>query len=495
MNPVNDLRAFTRISLLIITLACVASMTIAAESTKGEAGSLQVSPSGDDRENILRALRGLRAIKSMRVRQVWSTADQQSSVVIEIVRPDRSHVIEKDEEAIYIGESSYQRKRNGPWKKFPEDNIATLRLPESDINEDIRRIGEVRFIGRDTTDDVSVLAYEYDQNDAPGKRLGSPRKIWIGVKDGLPRRTEDEIQCSSDSLGGDPTKTRLITVKVVATYYDYDAEITIELPERAAREAAESWLQLVDSGRYSDSWVEASGLLRERFSKEAWEKRLNQFAKEARELTPIKSRKLSTLESVRSLPSHHDREGVELSYRGTLEKPGTVLQRLELVFDTDEGWRVANYTEFAPSPIPTRATLLPEPRRLDPRLDPRLYPRPEPRAPSSVGPGSGGGLRTDGTADGPATSVDSRPIPLNSPAPRYTEEARNNKIQGTVTMRVLVGADGQVKQVRVVRGLPDGLDEQAIQVAYQLKFKPAMKDGKPVAFWIAVSAEFNLGRK
>ena len=114
-----------------------------------------------------------------------------------------------------------------------------------------------------------------------------------------------------------------------------------------------------------------------------------------------------------------------------------------------------------------------------------------------VGPGNGynmggGDPRLGGGSGGPATSVDTKPIALNSPQPRYTEEARKNKIQGNVTARVLVGSDGQVKQVKIQRGLPDGLDEQAIQAAYQLRFKPAMKNGQPVAYWIPVLIEFNL---
>jgi len=44
-------------------------------------------------------------------------------------------------------------------------------------------------------------------------------------------------------------------------------------------------------------------------------------------------------------------------------------------------------------------------------------------------------------------------------------------------LRVLVGADGNLQQLSVVRGLPDGLTQQAIAAAREAKFKPAMKDG------------------
>jgi len=185
---------------------------------------------------------------------------------------------------------------------------------------------------------------------------------------------------------------------------------------------------------------------------------------------------------------------------------------------------------IAPRPEPTpRPPSLPVPETV--MVDPRLEPKRDELAvtglptgvpgPPSAGPGSGGGMG-DGSGGGmgpgngrgvgpgngynmgggnpnlgggngaPATSVDQQPVLLNMPQPRYTEEARKNKIQGVVRVRVLIGNDGQVKRVVVVRPLPDGLDEQAIQAAYQLRFKPALKWGQPVSFWKPVDIEFNL---
>lgn len=187
---------------------------------------------------------------------------------------------------------------------------------------------------------------------------------------------------------------------------------------------------------------------------------------------------------------------------------------------------------IAPRPEPTPrppALAVQETLQVDPRHQPPPIaempiglptgvpgpPSPGPGTGGGMGPGSGGGAGSgDGTGRGPghgfnegggdprfgggsnpnapATTVDQRPIALNSPSPRYTEEARKNKIQGTVRVRVLIGADGGVKQVRMVRGLPDGLEEEAIRAAYQLRFRPAMKGGQPVAFWQLVEIEFNL---
>jgi TonB family protein len=90
------------------------------------------------------------------------------------------------------------------------------------------------------------------------------------------------------------------------------------------------------------------------------------------------------------------------------------------------------------------------------------------------------------------TSVDSRPVALNSVRPNYTEGARRNKVSGTSRLRLLVGADGSVKRVNIVTPLPDHLTEEAIKVAFQIKFRPAMKSGQPVAFWTTLDVDFSL---
>jgi TonB family protein len=112
-----------------------------------------------------------------------------------------------------------------------------------------------------------------------------------------------------------------------------------------------------------------------------------------------------------------------------------------------------------------------------------------------VGAGMGPGFSDNAAPTykpSPAETVDSKPVRLSSPRPQYTEEARANSIQGTVLLRVQVDIDGSVRGVRVVRGLPYGLSEQAIAVARQTKFKPAMKDGKPVAYWVGMEINFNI---
>jgi len=84
------------------------------------------------------------------------------------------------------------------------------------------------------------------------------------------------------------------------------------------------------------------------------------------------------------------------------------------------------------------------------------------------------------------------PVLLNSPRPQYTERARKNRIMGAALLKVLIGEDGRVKRVAVIRSLPDFLTEAAISTAFELKFKPATIQGKAVAFWRSMVVDFDL---
>jgi TonB family protein len=80
-----------------------------------------------------------------------------------------------------------------------------------------------------------------------------------------------------------------------------------------------------------------------------------------------------------------------------------------------------------------------------------------------------------------AMSSSLRPtITYKEPA-RYTQEASDRNIYGTVILNVLFGADGKIGAIRVVSGLPYGLTESAIAATRAIRFEPAMKDGKPVS--------------
>jgi TonB family protein len=69
---------------------------------------------------------------------------------------------------------------------------------------------------------------------------------------------------------------------------------------------------------------------------------------------------------------------------------------------------------------------------------------------------------------------------LSKPAPMYTTEARQKKIEGDVELDVEFTASGQIRVLRVLQGLGYGLDEAAVTAAQQIRFNPARRDGQPV---------------
>ena len=81
---------------------------------------------------------------------------------------------------------------------------------------------------------------------------------------------------------------------------------------------------------------------------------------------------------------------------------------------------------------------------------------------------------------------------LDKPKPQYTDEARKLGIEGDVLVQVVFPASGPVQVIRVTKGLGHGLDEAAIRAAQQIRFKPALQDGKPVDFPATVHIEFQL---
>jgi TonB family protein len=66
------------------------------------------------------------------------------------------------------------------------------------------------------------------------------------------------------------------------------------------------------------------------------------------------------------------------------------------------------------------------------------------------------------------------------PKPIYSDDGRAKKIEGDVTLQVTFTTSGEIKVLRVVRGLGSGLDEAAENAARQIKYKPAMQGGQPV---------------
>jgi len=73
-----------------------------------------------------------------------------------------------------------------------------------------------------------------------------------------------------------------------------------------------------------------------------------------------------------------------------------------------------------------------------------------------------------------------RPEKIAGAPPVYTEEARKAGVTGVVILEAIIDERGDIVNTRVLKGLPKGLDEAALETVTTWKFKPATRDGKPV---------------
>jgi TonB family protein len=79
--------------------------------------------------------------------------------------------------------------------------------------------------------------------------------------------------------------------------------------------------------------------------------------------------------------------------------------------------------------------------------------------------------------------------------PQYTDEARRAGLSGTVVLQAVVRSDGTVDVLRVVRGLPLGLTDSAIQAIKQWRFRPGQKDGQNADIALNIEVNFNIAKR
>jgi hypothetical protein len=111
-------------------------------------------------------------------------------------------------------------------------------------------------------------------------------------------------------------------------------------PEALAQQSADSWLALVDSGKYAESWQDASQLFKAHVNKGQWET----AARATRSpLGPVQSRQLKSATLKTSLPGVPDGQYVVLQYETSFEHKRSAIETVTPMLDKDEAWRVSGY--------------------------------------------------------------------------------------------------------------------------------------------------------
>ncbi len=149
-----------------------------------------------------------------------------------------------------------------------------------------------------------------------------------------------------------------------------------------------------------------------------------------------------------------------------------------------------------------------------PNVDMAQYGDPlAPVGPPSSGQGSGGGIGNRGCCGGVGDGVGpgyssgterpgppvyqaggsvTRPVVLYQVEPDYSDEARRAKVEGVVTIYFEVNERGLPQNLRIFRPLGMGLDEKAIEAVLKWRFRPGLKDGKPVTVTSQIIITFRL---
>jgi hypothetical protein len=109
---------------------------------------------------------------------------------------------------------------------------------------------------------------------------------------------------------------------------------------KLALSSAETWLSLVDEGKYADSWNEAAGYFKGAVKQEQWEKMLKAVRKP---LGKVISREVKSKSYHTSLPGAPDGEYVVIQFDTSFEIKKSAIETVTPMKDKDGKWRVSGY--------------------------------------------------------------------------------------------------------------------------------------------------------
>lgn len=131
-----------------------------------------------------------------------------------------------------------------------------------------------------------------------------------------------------------------ITAVVAMALVTVAAARAQEKPEALAQKAAESWLALVDAGKYAESWDHASPALKSQVTKAEWLEKV----KAARgPLGKVQSRKLVAAKYAKDPPSAPPGEYVVIQFASSFKNLPSATETVAPMLDKDGRWRVSGY--------------------------------------------------------------------------------------------------------------------------------------------------------
>jgi hypothetical protein len=116
--------------------------------------------------------------------------------------------------------------------------------------------------------------------------------------------------------------------------------LAIQPEEKAAKNASDAWLSLVDNGNYAGSWQEGAEYFKNAVGESQWVNAMNAVR---RPLGKVLSRKLISQNYTQTLPGAPDGEYVVIHYQTSFENKASAIETVTPVLDKDRTWRVSGY--------------------------------------------------------------------------------------------------------------------------------------------------------
>ena len=85
-----------------------------------------------------------------------------------------------------------------------------------------------------------------------------------------------------------------------------------------------------------------------------------------------------------------------------------------------------------------------------------------------------------------------RPVLLHKVQPEYPNVARRIRLEGRVTVQAVIGLDGSVESVEILRSSSPLFDDAALGAVKQWTYRPATMGGQPVRVYFVVEVGFVL---
>lgn len=250
MNQSTNVKIFSLICLLLLPAIACSRFGLGSDvkTPEGKPPVWENSTDSDLSAEIAKAYKKLFASRSYQARIIeTSSADNSDSgtctVSIKFAAPNRFHTVQIGEggillpgEWILLGKNAYAKTPDSKWKKssvegkktmdgkeLPPDFNPYSQMVEESFDTDYNMSRDITVSGQDVVNGLPAKVYQFSYVfDGGGQKKNTKTKMWIGINDNLPYKTETDRELIVGS--------HVVKSKTTITFSDFDTDIKIEPP-------------------------------------------------------------------------------------------------------------------------------------------------------------------------------------------------------------------------------------------------------------------------